>query len=86
MKRIELELTDVQYKALACEAMSVEEYLANYSNVRAQKAYDAIVRREIDRRLDEGLPIPSNKDDIVMSEDVKTLAELELSSEADDTN
>lgn len=86
MKTITIELTDVQYKALACEALSVEEYLQNYADARTQKAFDNVVRKEIERRINEGIAIPANKEEILMSSDVKTLADIEDESdpEADD--
>lgn len=86
MKNIQLTITDAEYKALACEAMNVEEYLQNYASVRGRKAYDNIVRKEVNRRLDEGLDIPKNKDEIIMSENLKTLSEIEsLEKDSDDT-
>ena len=84
MKKIEITLSDVEYKALACEAMSVEEYLQNYASVRSQKAYDNIVKREIERRLDTGLEIPPSKDDIVMSDDVVMLKDIPEEQDEDD--
>lgn len=81
MKEIVIQLTEVQYKALSCEAISVEEYLQNYANARTQKAFENILRKEIDRRINEGIEIPKNKEEIVMSSGVKTLAEIESEQE-----
>lgn len=77
MVEITITLTEEEYKALACEAMDVEEYLQNYANVRAENALKRVVQEEVERRLDVGEPVPSSRKEIIMDAKVKTAKEKE---------
>lgn len=76
MKTISIILTDSQYKALAVECQDPEEYLQSYATVRCDKAVKSIVQKEVEKRMESGEPIPSNRDEIVLSDSVKTAKEL----------
>lgn len=81
MVEITVKLTEEEYKALACEAMDVEEYLQNYASVRANRALKRIVQEEVERRLDAGESVPSSRKDIIMDSRIKTAKEKDKKGE-----
>lgn len=81
MVEITVKLTEEEYKALACEAMDVEDYLQNYASVRANRALKRIVQEEVERRLDAGEPVPSSRKDIIMDSRIKTAKEKDKKGE-----
>lgn len=73
MIKITIELTDVQYKALSCIALSPEEYLQNYAIARSEQAIESVAKEEIEVYLKTGVPIPISKEKIIMSNRVVPL-------------
>lgn len=67
MNKITIELTDEQLKALSCVCLDPEEYIQNFASVRSDKAFADIVKQEIDRIMEENLPMPSSKEEIIMN-------------------
>ena len=66
---ITIELTAVQYKALSCACLDVQEWVDNAATARAYAAYDEIVAKEVARMMADPTihAIPANKDEIVMN-------------------
>lgn len=68
-------VNEAQNKALTTIAISVEEWIQNFVNVRATQEIDAIVKNEIERKLAVGETISGTKEEIVLAADVETAAE-----------
>ena len=66
MATITIELTDTQYKGLQYAAASPEDWAENAVTHRARVAIDEIVQMYIQKALDEGVNIPSTRNEIVM--------------------
>lgn len=75
-------LSDAEQKALAYVAVSPEEWIDNAVKERCRLAIEKIIKEEVDRLLDAGLPIPSSRDDIVMSAPIKSAAEQSIKKES----
>jgi hypothetical protein len=71
-------VTEAQAKALDTIAISVEDWIQNFVNVRATQEIDAIVKNEIEKKLANGESISGTKDEIVLSADIETAAEKQL--------
>lgn len=82
--KIEIQLSDLEEKALACVAMDCQEWAENAVRQRCRRAVESIVQEEVQRRLAAGEPIPQTKEDIVMAPEVKTLAEKQAESAPSD--
>ena len=79
--KIIIELNDVEEKALLCVARDCQEWAENAVKHRCRRAIEEIVQKEVQRRLNAGEPIPQSKEEIVMSDSVKTAIQLEQESE-----
>jgi hypothetical protein len=66
MATITIELTETQYKGLQYAAASPEDWAENAVTHRARVAIDEIVQMYIQKALDEGVNIPSTRNEIVM--------------------
>jgi len=60
---IQIQLSDLMLNCLATVCYDPVEWTQNAVNVRAQLAYDELIRNEIQRRFDAGEPILPVKDD-----------------------
>ena len=63
---ITITLTDTEYKGLQSVAANPQEWVANAATNRARLAVDEIVQNYTTRALDEGVSIPSTRDEIVI--------------------
>ena len=68
-------LSDAEDRAMLHVAADTQAWLDNIIHHRAGQAIDEIIAAEIKRCLDAGLPIPQNKDDIVLGSSLPTAAE-----------
>lgn len=78
-------LSEAEYKALACVAVSPDDWIQNAVHERCRIAIEDIVASEVQRKLAAGEPITGTKDDIVLAAPVKSAAErqAELDAEAE---
>lgn len=74
-KTITITLSDAEFKALECVAMSAQEWADNAVRNRCRIAIEEIVAAEVDRITASGGEISGTKEDIVNAAPVKTLAE-----------
>ena len=81
-KNFTITLTDAEEKALAVIALSPQDWIENVVKQRCVIAIEEIVTKEVNRRMNTGEPIPSSRDEIVLSESVKTAAELKEIADA----
>lgn len=65
MRSITIELTDTQYAGLEYAAVSAEEWITNATSARAKLANDEIVDLAVKHYLDNGIPVPATREDIV---------------------
>ena len=65
MTAITIELTETQYKVLEYASLSPEEWADNAVTNRARIAIDEIVKIYTERALDEGVQIPTTREEIV---------------------
>lgn len=75
-------LSDAEQKALAHVSVSPDQWIDNAVKERCRLAIEDIVKNEVNRLLDAGLPIPSSRDDIVMSAPIKSAAEQSVKKES----
>lgn len=68
-------LSNAEDKALHFIAVSGNDWIQNAVHERCRAAIDEIVRAEVERLLESGLPIPPSKDEIVLQANIKTAAE-----------
>lgn len=82
---ITIALTDTQYKGLQYAALSPEEWSDNAVKNRARIAIDEIVQIYTSKALDEGVQIPTTRDEIVADAFargwVKTAAQVNAEAE-----
>lgn len=69
-------LSDAEDKALSCVAFSQQNWIDNVVHERCRIAIDSIVSAEVQRKLTAGEPIIGSKEDIVLTADIKTAAQL----------
>jgi len=85
MPNIIIELTDTQYKGLEYAAVSPENWSENAVINRCRIANDEIVDITVKYCLDNGIQVPSNREDIVeyafANSVVKTAAERQAEAE-----
>lgn len=83
---ITITLTNSEYKGLQYAAVSPQDWADNALKNRARKAIDEIVDITVKYCLDNGVAIPSTRDEIVTyafeNELVKTLAEVQAEIDA----
>ncbi len=78
-------ITDAQKKALEYNMISIQDWIENFVNARAETAIDEIVNTEIQRKLAAGETISGTKEEIVMAADIQS-AEERSSSQPDVNN
>ena len=86
MPTITIELTDTQYKGLEYVAVSPEDWAENAVTERARIANDEIVNITVQHCLDNGVQVPTTREEIVAyafdNEVVKTAAVRQAEAEA----
>jgi len=86
-KTITTEISDAMYKALESAALDPAEWAKSAIELRCREAYNEIYRTTVDRYLEEGIAIPSSKDEIVMDAFTrgwaKTVAQSNAESDAE---
>lgn len=65
MKTITIEVTDTEYSAMEYAALSPNDWADNAVKNRARIAIDEIVQIYTSKALDEGVQIPTTRDEIV---------------------
>ena len=65
MQTIIIELTDTQMKGLEYIALSAHDWAENAVTERARIANDEIVQLAVQHYLDNGIPVPATREDIV---------------------
>jgi len=75
-------LTDAEDKALGVVAFSQDAWIQNAVHERCRIAVEEIIAAEVKRLLDAGEPIPSSRDEIVLSAPIKSAAERHAEFEA----
>lgn len=65
MKTITIEITDTEYSAMEYAALSPEDWSDNAVKNRARIAIDEIVQLYTSTALDEGVQIPTTREEIV---------------------
>ena len=65
-KKIETTISDAMYKALESVALDPAVWAKSAVELRCREAYDEIYRTTVDRYLEEGITVPSSKDEIVL--------------------
>jgi hypothetical protein len=78
-------ITDAQKRALEYNMISIQDWIENFVNARAETAIDEIVNTEIQRKLAAGETISGTKEEIVMAADIQS-AEERSSSQPDVNN
>ena len=76
-------ISDAQKKALEYNMISIQEWVENFVNARAETAIDEIVSAEIQRKLAAGETISGTKDEIVMAANIQSAEERSTSSQPD---
>jgi len=83
---IQIELTDTQFKGLEYAALSPSDWAENAVIERARIANDEIVQLTVQHCLDNGIQVPSTREDIVAyafdNDVVKTAAVRNAEAEA----
>jgi hypothetical protein len=86
MPTITIELTDTQYKGLEYAALSPEDWAENAVTERCRIANDEIVQTTVAYCLDNGVQVPSTREEIVAyafdNSIVKTAAVRQAEAEA----
>jgi hypothetical protein len=86
MPTITIELTDTQYKGLEYAALSPQDWAENAVTNRCRIANDEIVQITVQHCLDNGIQVPTTREDIVAyafdNSIVKTAAERNAENEA----
>ncbi len=72
-------VTDAQKKALEYNMISIQDWIENFVNARAETAIDEIVSVEIQRKLAAGETISGTKEEIVMAADIQSAEERSAS-------
>ena len=73
MKTYTITLSDVEDKALACVAISQQEWIENVVKDRCRIAIDDV----FNQIANSGVPLSGTKEDMILSDSVKTLAQRE---------
>lgn len=76
-------ITDAQKKALEYNMISVQDWIDNFVNARAETAIDEIVSAEIQRKLAAGETISGTKEEIVMAANIQSAEERSTSDQPD---
>jgi hypothetical protein len=79
MTNYTVSITDAQKKALEYNMISVQDWIENFVNARAETAINEIVNTEIQRKLAAGETISGTKEEIVMLADIQSAEERSLS-------
>ena len=79
-------ITDAQKKALEYNMISIQEWIENFVNARAENAIDEIVNVEIQRKLSAGETISGTKEEIVMAANIQSAEERSESAQPDVNN
>lgn len=83
---ITIDLTDTQYKGLEYIALSPEEWATNLVTERARIANDEIVKITVQYCLDNGIQLPTTREEIVAyafnNGLAKTAAQIQAEAEA----
>ncbi len=74
-KTITITLSDAEFKALECFAVSAQDWADNAVHNRCRIAIEEIVAAEVERITASGGEISGTKEDIVNAAPVKSLAE-----------
>lgn len=77
MIEYKITLTEAEDKALRYVAVDPQEWIDNAVHNRCRIAIDEISSKEVQRRLDAGEIISGTKEDIVLSADIKSAAEIQ---------
>jgi len=89
MPTITIELTDTQYKGLEYAALSPQDWAENAVTERARLANDEIVQTTVQHCLDNGVQVPTTREEIVAyafdNDIVKTAAVRNAEADAADT-
>ncbi len=72
-------ITDAQKRALEYNMISIQDWIENFVNARAETAIDEIVSVEIQRKLAAGETISGTKEEIVMAADIQSAEERSAS-------
>lgn len=72
-------ISDAQKKALEYNMISIQDWVENFVNARAETAIDEIVNTEIQRKLAAGETISGTKEEIVMAADIQSAEERSAS-------
>jgi hypothetical protein len=72
-------ISDAQKKALEYNMISIQDWIENFVNARAETAIDEIVNTEIQRKLAAGETISGTKEEIVMAADIQSAEERSAS-------
>lgn len=81
MIEYKITLTEAEDKALRHVALDPQEWIDNAVHNRCRIAIDEISSKEMQRRLDAGETISGTKEDIVLSANIKSAAELQKEAE-----
>ena len=82
-KTITVNLSDAEFKALECIAISAQDWIDNAVHERCRIAIDEIVNAEVQRKLAANESITGSKDDIVMAANIESAAERQTRMDAE---
>ena len=71
-------LTEAEEKALRVVTIDPNDWIQNAVHERCRVAIEEVVQYEVQRRLSSGEPIPSTKEEIVLSSDIETAADRQI--------
>jgi hypothetical protein len=80
MVKITIEITELEWKGLAYVAVSPEEWITNFTQVRARAALQEIYDNEIQRMLadPEIKTMPADRDEVIRNAEIESAAERQL--------
>ena len=82
-RKITVELTEVEYKAMSIIANDPQEWLAIFTKNRAKKAIDEIAAQIVEEKLTNGEPIFGTKEDLVLAANIPTAKEVNEQNDHD---
>jgi hypothetical protein len=62
---IKITLTDSEYAAMEYTCADPVEFLQNYANTRVVLAFEKISKIALEKSIELGIQLPSNRDDII---------------------
>lgn len=86
MTNYTISINDAQKKALEYNMISVQEWIENFVNARAETAIDEIVNSEVQRKLAAGETISGSKEEIVLAANIQSAEERSTSEQPDVNN